>query len=352
MKISKALVSRYLKGDCSVEEAQQLSDYFSNNPEELDYFLSEDEWETFIPDKKINAELSTGMWSSILQKIEIPIKQSHTLRYVGAIAASIVLLLAIGWLFRIGRNDIQPEMANVNKATKAELPDDTIRFANTSTKTKVVSLPDGSTVSLSPDSKLTYHEAAVYRNVNLTGEATFKVAKDKARPFTVFAGKLATTALGTVFKITAYSLSVNTKVRLIEGKVVVRPDDALKRKGVKDVYLEPGNELLLNNEKQIAQVYDYNKTINKNKVIEVRAGETVIEQNSIVFYNQPLLTVFDVLEDKYNVKISCDVKKVAKNTFTGRFDTDKESLDDFLKTIATLNNLKVTHSENEFLITQ
>ncbi|MOA22002.1 hypothetical protein D3C78_1425270 [compost metagenome] len=147
-------------------------------------------------------------------------------------------------------------------------------------------------------------------------------------------------------------MSVNTKVRLIEGKVVVKPDEALRKKGVKDVYLEPGNELLLDNEKQIAQVYDYNKNINKNKVIEVKAGETVIEQNSIVFYNQPLLTVFDVLEDKYNVKISCDVKKVAKNTFTGRFDTDKESLDDFLNTIATLNNLKVTHSENEFLITQ
>lgn len=352
MKISKALVSRYLKGDCSVEEAQQLSDYFSNNPEELDYFLSEEEWETFVADKKINAELSTGMWNSILQKIEIPVKRSHTLRYVGAIAASIVLLFAIGWLFKTGRNDIQPKMANVNKASKTELQDDTIRFANTSAKTKVISLPDGSTVSLSPDSKLAYHEASVYRNVILSGEATFKVAKDKNRPFTVFAGKLATTALGTIFKVTAYNLSVNTKVRLIEGKVVVKPDEVLKKKGVKDVYLEPGNELLLDNEKQIAQVYDYNKAINKNKVIEVRAGETVIEQNSIVFYNQPLLTVFDVLEDKYNVKISCNVKKVAKNTFTGRFDTDKESLEDFLNTIATLNNLKVTHSENEFLITQ
>ena len=61
------------------------------------------------------------------------------------------------------------------------------------------------------------------REIYLEGEAYFKVAKDKTKPFTVFAGALATTALGTQFRITAKKNTPgNITVKLFTGKVAIR----------------------------------------------------------------------------------------------------------------------------------
>ena len=65
-----------------------------------------------------------------------------------------------------------------------------------------ISLPDGTIVHLNTDSKLRYgsHFNGKQRQVELTGEAYFDVAKDAQSPFIVKAGDIQVRALGTSFK--------------------------------------------------------------------------------------------------------------------------------------------------------
>lgn len=106
-------------------------------------------------------------------------------------------------------------------------------------KSKVY-LPDGTIVHLNSESSIRFIEGfANGRKVQLTGEAFFDVTEDPTRPFTVYSGGLATTALGTSFNINSYNRK-QTEVILVTGKVKVEQEgeDQL-------VYLEPGERATL-----------------------------------------------------------------------------------------------------------
>ncbi len=85
---------------------------------------------------------------------------------------------------------------------------------------RVVTLSDGSKLSLDADSEVTVHYAKNARSLHLLrGQARFDVAHDKTRPFSVIAGRQKVIATGTAFNIDMAGPKV--LVTLIEGHVVV-----------------------------------------------------------------------------------------------------------------------------------
>ncbi|MEO6520121.1 MAG: FecR domain-containing protein [Mucilaginibacter sp.] len=86
-----------------------------------------------------------------------------------------------------------------------------------------VELPDGSLVWLNSESSLKFpvafskHERRVY----LTGEGYFEVAKDKHKPFKVFANNSIVQVLGTHFNVEAYKNEGAEKTTLLEGSVKI-----------------------------------------------------------------------------------------------------------------------------------
>ena len=80
-----------------------------------------------------------------------------------------------------------------------------------------VDLPDGSTVTLRPHSRLVRDEGE--RAYGLEGEAYFAVAPDPSRPFTVEAGDGAVRVLGTRFDVSTWT--GRTEVFVEEGRVEV-----------------------------------------------------------------------------------------------------------------------------------
>src|SRR5690606_688356 len=58
-----------------------------------------------------------------------------------------------------------------------------------------------------------------YREVNITGEAYFSVAKDASRPFRVVSNGQVIEVLGTEFNVSAYPDDDETKTTLVEGSV-------------------------------------------------------------------------------------------------------------------------------------
>jgi len=86
-------------------------------------------------------------------------------------------------------------------------------------------LPDGSVITLNTDTLLQVRIGVRARTVTLQrGEAQFKVAPDRQRPFTVDTPQAAVTAVGTVFQVR--SIDASTEVSLLEGRVHVAPAQA------------------------------------------------------------------------------------------------------------------------------
>ncbi|GAB5458227.1 MAG: FecR family protein [Henriciella sp.] len=137
----------------------------------------------------------------------------------------------------------------IDEVTQVIVADMTIRdtFATDMGEFKTVVLPDGSIMDLNADTQVEIAFGGQTRTLNMTkGQAVFKVAHDKERPFTVLAAGRTITALGTEFEVIIDRSDLS--VTLVEGKVVVdqildaserfRPDTISKA-----VELRPGQVL-------------------------------------------------------------------------------------------------------------
>lgn len=83
---------------------------------------------------------------------------------------------------------------------------------------RTIQLADGSAVELNALSRVEFHLTAHRRDVTLLqGQALFRVAKDKQRPFVVRAGDAQVRALGTEFDV--YKKQTATVVTVVEGRV-------------------------------------------------------------------------------------------------------------------------------------
>jgi len=106
-------------------------------------------------------------------------------------------------------------------------------------ETYKVRLPDGSAVWLNAASSLKYSASFAKlkdRRVELSGEAYFEVAKDKAHPFIVKTGKQEVEVLGTQFNINSYSDESAVATTLVEGTVKVSA-------GSRERTIAPGEQL-------------------------------------------------------------------------------------------------------------
>ena len=84
-----------------------------------------------------------------------------------------------------------------------------------------ITLPDGSSVTLAPETELLYRDAHGARLVTLRGAASFTVTHDPRHPFAVQSGSVSTTVLGTQFTVQHYAQDRAVVVSVDQGKVAV-----------------------------------------------------------------------------------------------------------------------------------
>jgi ferric-dicitrate binding protein FerR (iron transport regulator) len=275
-----------------------------------------------------------------------------------AIAASVLLIIAVGYNWSGNKQSASfPATAAVEKSTPTTFL--ARHEINATNKVKRLVLPDSSEILLEPSSEVTWNEpfTSDRRDILLKGKARFQVAKDKARPFTVISGHLATTALGTQFTVTAFEQSPFITVQLYEGRVVVKSWDSTRPALKKELYLLPGEELLYSNNQHTAQVRRFagenianRKQAPDENIIADQPSMPAGEKESwYMFNNQPLAQVFRQLEEMYGVDIVFPEKEVAKMYFIGKF-SKKDSVNTILKQIAALNNLTITKQNNKYII--
>jgi ferric-dicitrate binding protein FerR (iron transport regulator) len=276
-----------------------------------DHIINEEEWENFQPDQVLSPDVSGKLWNNV-RKNTAPAKT----RYVYGIAASVVLMAGLSMPFLWNRRLAGARMADMKN------------MINHTPRKMALALSDGSTVELLPNSSLSYVENfnARKRDVVLNGEATFDVAKDAARPFSVYSDSMLITVLGTRFTVASYAANKETKVILHEGAVMV------SLPGKNDYRLAAGDVFIDN--PTTARVLHLQKD----------------KDGDFVFDDYPLEVVFDQLQMVYNTKIVYNGADLGNRTFIGKID-EKDSLDHILKSIAMLNNFQIHKQGDSFVIT-
>jgi ferric-dicitrate binding protein FerR (iron transport regulator) len=192
-------------------------------------------------------------------------------------------------------------------------------------------LPDGTVVMLNAESSISYPTAFTgrSRNVTITGEAYFEVAKDKKMPFIVSFGGQRVEVLGTHFNICAYRDQL-TKTTLLEGSVKISS-------GNKKQLLVPGQQA----------VYDISAQILNIK--EVDTEDVIAWKNGLfLFDNTKLDQVMLELSRWYNVDLAYNGPKPDLN-FTGLIKRDI-TLSRALKILERTGGIKFTIADNKVII--
>lgn len=197
-----------------------------------------------------------------------------------------------------------------------------------------VTLSDGTEVWLNADSRLSFpvHFSGDKRQVELRGEAYFKVTKDANHPFVVKSGKVSTTVLGTEFNFRAYA-GETPEVALIKGAVVV--DDVAVGKRVR---LTPGQAAMVGKD-GIAVSH-----INTDYYTQWKEGLFYFDDSS-------LLDVMKELGRWYNVSIEIEDQSLAQYNIHFIAGRD-ESLDQIVSDLNFFSYLSVSKKTDKLIISR
>ncbi|GGA98719.1 FecR family protein [Puia dinghuensis] len=202
-------------------------------------------------------------------------------------------------------------------------------------------LPDGSKVWLNAASSIRYPTAfnktpGATREVEITGEAYFEIAKNAAMPFRVLsanqlgdANPMVIDVLGTHFNINAYSDETAVRTSLLEGAVKVS-------KGKNTALLQPGMEAQLSKDGAI-------RSIPGADVEKAAAWKDGVFE----FGDEELPVIMRQIARWYDVDVVYE-GPVPTDRFTGRVSRNT-SLSGVLK-ILKLSDVQVTISNNKIIV--
>lgn len=254
----------------------------------------------------------------------------------GAIAASIALAVFGGWSM-LDRTPAGPVISTA-VATQADLAGAGSRdFSTVVGERRTVTLEDGTVVTLDTNSAIRAREGGRVRLVELDrGQAFFKVAKDRGRPFLVRAAGRTVVATGTEFGVRVERGRV--AVTLIEGSVRVEAPingagDGRFSRYVQTTDLTPGSRLEVADGKPWA-------------ISEVDAErETSWMTDKLVFQDRPLAEVVAELNRYSPRRIVIADPELADDPVSGSFRTD--DVDESVRAIVAYGLARVSEETDE-----
>ncbi|WP_080903429.1 FecR family protein [Parabacteroides sp. Marseille-P3160] len=214
----------------------------------------------------------------------------------------------------------------------------TILLQTGETEMKKVILPDGTTIYLNNNTRLSYYSDEFNkkeREVTLEeGEAFFEVAKNDKKPFIVHSGDIATTVRGTSFNIKAYSMLEDIVISV--------------RTGIVDVTAE---------EKMLEQL-TVNRQIIINKSTEQFTSGKIDWQNAVGWMDNRLV-LYDAginelklrLQQQFDIQIQIAQDVLEDVRFTASFRADA-SLEDVMEILNTLYGINYRIKDNTLIINE
>ena len=328
------LLRRYKTGDCSLDEIQQINNWFNK--------ISDDKLELNEFEK---AHVRERMLASLGKHLPSQTKDSRKGPdpfLLLKVAAGLLVLVLVIFAVKRGQEEPSESLAYAEKISNE------VRHTNNTSEVMKVRLPDSSMVELKPKAEISYIKnwSAQKREVHLVGEAFFRVVRDTQRPFYVYGGEVVTKVLGTSFSVKAAMNASSIEVAVRTGKVSVyedspKGDQPSQRENISGVILTP-------NEKVEYFVSD------KHWVTSlVKAPQPLPSSNKevdFVFNNAPIVEIKELIERTYSIDIIMENESsYSECTFTG--DVSMMELYDLLTVICKSTNTNYEVKGTKILIT-
>lgn len=322
--MNKELLERYIVGETNELEAAMIQNWLeedAKNKEE--YIKMKKMWDSLpkpldVPDVDVDkawADFKAVRDERASVVAAIPQKATPVIQWSWWLAASILLLCALG--FYVFDQSHREEM-----------------FLSSMEQVRQESLPDGSVVTLNKNTELAYSSRWTDKNRYValkTGEVFFEVHNDKRHPFVIETGKTKITVLGTSFNVRR--ISDATEIIVSTGLVKVGYAN-------KEVFLRP---------QQMVTIRDSDT---------IKVGKEPVKDQFYKYYvdrvfdfeNTPLQRVVELLNRAYDYKIIIDHSSDQKLLLTAKFE--QNNLTEILKVISSTFGLKVHVKDREIHLTR
>ena len=272
--MDESILMNYLRGGCNDEECQQVELWCEEAPENRQ-ILEQLYYTLFVGDRMavmdaVDTEVSLTKFKSLVREKEKKAKRRSISvrwgRYASATAAFLAgLVFAGGIAWGLLSNKLSDYTVMTTGGQRAQTV-----------------LPDGSKVWLNASTKLIYRNSfwSTDRQIDLSGEAYFEVARDKHAPFIVNTKHIKTCVLGTKFNVRARGEEDRVVTTLLQGSVRMESPRTVNN----GYLLKPGQTLNIN--------------------------------------TTTLLEITNIMEKLYDLKFVYDDESLKTERFTGEFSTD------------------------------
>ena len=323
--INWELLAKYLSGEATIEESQQVKAWIEvNSTNQKEFENIEKTWNTLNTVININEFDVEKSLKQVKNKFSVQ-KQNYNLNrsYLLKIAASIVLIISIGTGIFYLKQNFKNNVISISSGNQSDI---------------IKTLPDGTVISLNANTVLTYPKKfkSQARKVSLSGEAYFEVTPDKTKPFIIETSKSVIKVLGTSFNVNAYENSEKSVVSVNTGMVEVCKKKILNT-NKSSVILEKGTQGVLNN----ANVSISKQLVNNKNFIAWKTKK-------IVFEKTPLPEVKTILESVYQVKIKLGQNELENLNLTATFDN--EDIKTVIDVVQITFNIKASFSDTEITL--
>jgi len=301
-RLAEDLLKKYLDAKATPKEIEQVENWY-NTYEGGNKVLSKNR--KAVIERRMLIKLQQHIYANPKSNTTF-IRSNSFLR----VAASTILLCSIGLAWWKIAPSFKQKM----------LPSASLLTSTNANEKKTIRMGDGSEITLSPSSRLSYPAkfASSLRQISLEeGEAFFKIAHEEKRPFTVqLPGKLYTKVLGTSFTIRAFKTSNSMNISVNTGKVAVGNKNQVFGTLIK------GQQI----------------TYDKNKGTAI-ISQTPVPDTRILFEGINLKQALQKLEYIYSIKISLNPAHLGKLGCTATFHS-KQQPEEIIGIISSLYNLK------------
>ena len=349
------LILRYLTGETSEQEAREVQEWLQ---------AKEENRRLFAQHKKLwlcSGALAVYDADKIKhdrKKVELKIRNSELQRSLVrankwirrlAYAASILLLIGATVVLSIILQSETPAM-HLELLAGGEI--------ETSYGSKsLVTLPDGSKVWVNAGSKITYpaNFGETERNVHLTGEAYFDVAKMDEIPFYVNTDLVKIIVYGTSFNVKAYPDDDRVETTLDHGAISITRNDVPNR----IIRVEPNQKVTVMRNLQepsdsSAPAFASSSQARsaETEILEMKNTEAITawKDNRLVFDQEPLWSLAKQLERTYNVQIIFNDEKIKSIRYTAAI---KEiPIDQVLEAISLTSPINYSIKGSEIILTE
>jgi len=317
----KSIIKKYLEGKCSDEEQKTLLQWIRNEENLNEFQRIKKEWTTEVGKESIPSEFVQD-WKTIQNKMLENLHQEaqqkqRTLNFFRYAAIFTILIALPSLLYNFLQKPVSAPLvyttvaADYGQISKVVLPDSTVIWVNS-----------GSTI------KYNNQFSNTNRDIELIGEAFFKVKHNEEIPLTVSSSVLKIKVLGTEFSVSAYPEEANIQVVLEKGKVELTSTSDFEFRQE----INPGELASFNIERKKLSV----DTVNTNLYTSWKDG-------LINIYNLRLSELVLRLEKRYNQKFLVDAK-IQNLPYT--FTIKNEDLSSILSLMEKITPVDVIQREN------